>query len=73
MIEIYRWDDDGEEYVFDARFNDDGTVDGTTPFAETLSNKVDGMNIDPAQHSDAIQAVLRHKYTGPLRGVKIDG
>lgn len=72
MIEIYTWDPENDEYVFEFRFNDDGTVDGSTVLADTIRNTINNMNLTPADHADSIQAVIKWRYTGPLRGAVIE-
>lgn len=65
MIEIYRLDAVREDpqWVFEARFNDDQTVDGTTETANSIRNVIQNWKRDPANDHDRIEAVLIDRYT----------
>jgi hypothetical protein len=64
MIEIYEADTETDSFNFQARINDDASVDGNTKIAQriraALDNWTDG--VDPADELEYIEAVIEQKY-----------
>lgn len=64
MIEIYRLDATGDpEFILEARYNDDQTVDGDNEVARSLRNVIQNWQRDPAEDHERIEAVLIDRYS----------
>lgn len=74
MIEIYRLqvnDSDEEEFVLQATYNDDQTVDGDTYLARSIRNTIDNWSRDVSQDHERIEEVLMYRYnTGVFSAVQ---
>lgn len=62
MIEVYEYHgDDGHEFL--ARFNDDGTVDGTSIFADRLRGWLQNdTSFDYVEENTAVDILLEYRY-----------